>query len=1301
MKQNLLRRIIASVLALSCLAGCVVVAASAADAATGSANGSTTGTTLADVKELLNALSYASYSASDAFRFAKPGSEPIGIDALGYDAAKTDSKVYRVKIDEKTGIATVVDASYLPAEGESLGLFTGDSGETVFKLNIPSTAKYNIKIEYYPALQLVDPEGNALYNDKSGSIERILKINGTIPFSEARYLVLPKIWKNSYTIKMETVKTNVAADGTKTYEYADVTPYIEKAEKCGIKYTVAADRSSITLELPENGWSGETSLKAQENALRFFTEDIDGNEIRSNMSRVPEWLEYNCKDVDGFYSENFEFVFTAGENEISLLAKSQSMVIKSITLSPAEERPSYEEVKKGYDEKGLPVGTGKLKFEAEFPFATTSQTIYPIEDSSSAITSPADASKTLLNTIGGEKWQTSGQRIRYRFTVDSDGLYNIVTRYRQNVNDGIFSSRVLYLYSDGVERGTDGYYNGVPYAEAAHLRFEYSTDWQVSPLKYAKEIKQENGRSKWEDVNLEFYFKAGVTYTMELEVSLGDMGKIVSEVSTSLANVNNYYLNILKLTGADPDQYRDYGFYRIMPDTMQGLVVESRRLSDISAELKNIAGQSSSNAATLDKIVRLLYEMGIDEDNVAKNLDQLKTYIGTLGTWINDNKTQPLQLDYFVIQAPGEKLPAGRANFFQTIGHEFLKFWNSFWRNYNRMGATNAGENEETIDVWLAYGRDQTQVIRSLINNDFTPQTGHLVNLKLVAGGSLLPSILAQSGPDVYIGIGEDNIINYAIRGALMNIENFEGFYELTDTYMREHKTISDYVEDLRADNYVITGEAGKEIKAMSADGVAMYTIKYNADGSGDCIDRTGKTHYSFTSEGWLYETGSTFSGRTYTYKYRLDENGNKLKNDKVQFNEAAMYTLGLPDADNIMHYYGLPETQSFSMMFVRNDILANLGIEIPKSWDDVQAAIQTLESKNMQIGMSNDYKIFLYQKGSKLFADEGMRINLDSNIALDSFDYMCNLFTMYSFPYKYDFSNRFRTGEMPIGIAGYSGTYNQLIVFATEIRGLWSFYPIPGIATYKTDEAGRFVYEDGKKVVESINNVAVATVSAISMINGCENTEAAWSFMKWHVGPECQVNYSNEMVAILGDSAKHATANITALESMPWTTDEYKQLSAQFNNLASIPNYPGSYIIGRYTKFAFLAAYDKNANPTTALLKYINTINKEITRKRDEFGLETLEIGETLASKRIAQAEAKLDSLSDSAKAQYKTEIGALRTAIANLESQKARVSIEHIEALEAASAGLRKTQYSDLYEIADFIDTAAKALRDYRSSY
>ena len=1303
MKQTVFRRILALVLSLSFVIG---GGAAVSAGATGvNEDSSLSNTSLADVKELLNAISYKEYTDSELFQLSLAAKESVVIDATDYNKDATTAKVKLVAVDQATGKATVVPNDYVAKEGEILCIFSPESGEVAFNATIPETAKYSIAIEYFPATSIVDAEGKEIYADKTGSIERILKVDGKIPFAEARYVVMSKIWKNVYTIKMSIVGDPNAA----VKEYEDCTPYIEKAEKCGIKYTVAADRSSITLELPDGGWTSEIVNKLSEEDMRFFTTDIDNNEIRCTMQRIPEFRTYEVRDVDGFYADSFEFVLEEGERVVSLEAKSQGMLIKSITLFPQAEDTDYEAIAEGYANQQK--GQDSVKIEAEFPYASSSQTIYPVEDTSSAANSPSATDRTVLNTIGGEKWQTSGQWIRYAFQVNSSGLYQIVTRYRQNINDGIFSSRVLYLYSDSsVAEGEPGYYNGLPFDQAANLRFEYSTGWQVQPLKYAKKVQNAEGVTEWQDVYLEFYFEAGVTYTMEFNVSLGDLGGIVSDVSTSLTNINNYYLNILKLTGADPDEYRDYGFNRVMPDTMQGLIIESRRLYAIAEELKIIAGAKSSNVATLEKIAWLLNEMGRDEDNVAKYLEQLKTYIGTLGTWINDNKTQPLQLDYLVVQSADAELPVAEANFFQSMGHEIMKFFMSFFRNYDRMGATtNVDGGNASVEVWLAKGRDQTQVIRNLVNNDFTPQYGHLVNLKLVASATLLPSILSGSGPDVYIGVSEGNIINYAIRGALTNIENFEGFYDITSQYKVEHKLISDFIHELKADNYIIEGEGTSTVKAMTADGIAMYTITFNADGSGstekynlDDPSKPIKNYNGFTKEGWLYQVGSTFEGVTYTYKDVLDENGNRVKNEKAQFNEAAMYTLGLPDADNIMHYYGLPEEQNFNMMFVRNDILAALGIEIPKSWDDIESTIATLQANNMEIGMSNDYKIFLYQSDSQLFADDGMRINLDSNVALNSFEYMCSLFTDYSFPYKYDFANRFRTGEMPIGIASYNATYNQLVVFATEIRGLWSFYPLPGIATYKTNDDGSYMLDDfGDRIVESVNNVAVASVSAISMINGCENQEAAWDFMKWHVGAECQVNYSDEMVAILGDSAKYATANITALESMPWTSAEYEQLAAQFNNLASIPNYPGSYIIGRYTQFAFLDAYDDQVNPVDALNKHINTINKEITRKREEFDLETLEIGQTLAGKRIDQAIAAIKALDDAAKTKYAAEIALFNQVIDSLETTKTYVSDEKIAELLAVADVLRATQYSRMYPIAEYIEEAARALKQYQASY
>ena len=70
----------------------------------------------------------------------------------------------------------------------------------------------------------------------------------------------------------------------------------------------------------------------------------------------------------------------------------------------------------------------------------------------------------------------------------------------------------------------------------------------------------------------------------------------------------------------------------------------------------------------------------------------------------------------------------------------------------------------------------------------------------------------------------------------------------------------------------------------------------------------------------------------------------------------------------------------------------------------------------------------------------------------VEAFDVYTRFFTDYGIPTYFDFVSRFRSGEMPIGIASYS-TYNTLMVSAPEIKGLWDFTLIPG--TEKTDENG------------------------------------------------------------------------------------------------------------------------------------------------------------------------------------------------------------------------------------------------------
>ena len=1120
MKKAKFQKITAFLLAAIMIVGSTVMGVSAAGG-----DSSVTDITTSDIKELLNAISYNDY-VDDNKDVAAAKEELILSAVKDWTYVSKKGVVYNENGLVENEYSTDADAldkvdkstiAYVDEFDGKTGLYTPSSGVVTWTIDgITEAKKYSLAIDYYPIA------------NKSASIERIFMINGEVPFAEARYLTISKIWKNEYPDgEFELAEDENAQD------------YLDAAKELGIE--AKSYDKEIVLKRDKNGeatktktvtcisykmpkyWTKDVSKLVDEQTIRFFTIDIDLNEIRASLNQAPEWTTYEFKDSNGFMQDTFEFVIQPDEDTgavtISLESVNEPIVISAIKLTPHEDMMSYEDYSEKYADKED--GEDKIKIEAEYFSAVSSQTIYPASDNTSAINSPAANDRTVLNTVGGEKWQNSGQWIEYSFSVEKSGMYQIATRFKQSVLEGMYTSRVLCLYSDDtLAEGDDGYYDGIPFEEASRLQFTYSSNWQSGMLTDSS------------DTQFKFYFEKGVVYTMRLEVSLGEMGDIVRRVQEALDSINADYLNILKLTGTTPDEYRDYGFSRVMPDTLRDMLKQKAVLEDVSKILNESSDiQGSSMTATLDQVSRLLDTMGKDENSIAKNLEQLKTYIGSLGTWVGDAKTQPLTLDYLVIQpADDDELPVAKATFFQSFFYEIGSFFQSFFRNYDRMGAMEEINEDEAVEVWLAYGRDQAQVIRGLINDDFTPNYNVAVNLKLVAGATLLPSILSGMGPDVYIGIGQGDIINYAIRGALTPLDQIVSEEELEEVS-------SDFNQ------------------------AAMMVLQISCAG----------------------------------------ENGNYEEH----------YDCG----NGELHTYGLPETQNFNMMFVREDILADLNIDIPKTWEDVKEAIPILQANNMQIGMHNDCKIFLYQMDGELFADGGMRINLDSNVALDAFDTMCSMFTEYSFPYKYDFANRFRTGEMPIGFATYTATYNQLKVFATEIEGLWSFYPMPGYAT-----------EDG-----GINNVSVSTASAIAIINGCEDLEGAWKFIKWHVGAQCQIDYSNEMVAILGPSAKHATANEQALESLPWTDEEYEQLQLQFNNLAAIPNYPGSYIIDRYTKFAFLAAFNDGKDPVTELQSYIKTINVEITRKRSEFGLETLEDGQTLAEKRMEEAETKLLDIRES----------------------------------------------------------------------
>ena len=819
-----------------------------------------------------------------------------------------------------------------------------------------------------------------------------------------------------------------------------------------------------------------------------YRKDVQGNDIRAEAVQTPKWRSYTVTDASGYYN-SLMFHFEAGANTITLDAEREPVAIKSIKLVPPVEETSYEEY---YETIKGKAGENKdaqaIYIASEFFEGMSDESIYAFGNRSSSATLPQSANSQVVNVLGGAtNYKTAGQWVAYTFTPEKSGYYNIMARYNQSALAGMFTSRTIKINGE------------VLFAEAHNTRFDYNTDWQLDTLGDGTR-------------DFEFYFEAGKEYTIELEVSLGALADTIRQVQESLSVINDCYLEIIKLTGAEPDEYRDYGFTRLMPEVLNNFVKEYRRLDAISKYLTELCGEKGSHVATLDKVSFLLNRMGTDEAEVAKNLKTLKSYIGTLGTWLNDSRAQPVMFDYLLVVPAGTTLKdvtaqnadyKANSNFFESAWFEIRLFLQSFFTDYSNMGATIA-TGEDPVEVWISEGRDQALIIRNLVDSNFTPQTNISVNVKLVAAGTLLPSVLSGLGPDSFIGLGSVDTINYAIRSAVLPLNEYEGFDNLCD-----------------------------------------------------------------------------------------------------EFTDAALIPLTLEGKT-----YGIPEKMSFSMMFYRQDILADLGIEIPKTWDDVLSALPVLQSNNMQIGLQRDVDLFLYQLGGDRWADNGMRCGLDSNIALEAFQYYCEFYTMYSFPVTYDASNRFRTGEMPIVIGTYTAMYNTLTVFATEIQGLWDFTVLPGAQN-----------KDG-----SISNQAVCAIVGLVMLTSCPEDKRVdtWKFIEWFCGADAQAKYSNNLITTIGNAAKHPTANIKALAEMPWNTDEFNNIKTQFENMAAIANYPGSYIFDRYLGFAFYDAYNKDQDPVEALRSYITAINKEITRKREEFGMETLELGQTLADKQAADTSAE-----------------------------------------------------------------------------
>jgi ABC-type glycerol-3-phosphate transport system substrate-binding protein len=302
---------------------------------------------------------------------------------------------------------------------------------------------------------------------------------------------------------------------------------------------------------------------------------------------------------------------------------------------------------------------------------------------------------------------------------------------------------------------------------------------------------------------------------------------------------------------------------------------------------------------------------------------------------------------------------------------------------------------------------------------------------------------------------------------------------------------------------------------------------------------------------------------------------------------------------------YGLPETLTYNMLFVRTDILSELGIDAPNTWEDVLDILPTLQENGMTFMFPRistlqesgaafmtrrpDFLTPYYQRGGEFYTSDGLLPRLNDEAGYAAFKEWTDWYAKYDLPRDVpEFFNHFRFGGIPIGVGDVS-MYIQLAAAAPELAGHWKMLPIPGVEQ-----------PDGTIARWSSQGLASAMI-----LKNSDRKEDAWTFLDWWTSDDVQGRYGRDIESYAGITYRWHTANRNALQTLPWEDDDLLAINEQWRWAKNMPFVPGYYMLPREMDFAWNDTLLNGTPAREALDDAQMALTREMLRKQSEFGIE------------------------------------------------------------------------------------------------
>jgi len=497
--------------------------------------------------------------------------------------------------------------------------------------------------------------------------------------------------------------------------------------------------------------------------------DRYGNEVVTVPTKIKTWQSMYLYDSSYRHSDPLCLELTKGTHEIELTVEEGEFLLGNIELVAPTCVSAYE----GSE---IAEGDSIIEIQGEDYTLTNDSSIHAVVEYDTSLT-PYSTTDTVLNTLDSDSFDSAGMRVSYEFEVENDGYYYIATNYRQSDKTD---------FPVFVDVAIDG---SVPNKEFKDYQMAYTTKYKTTTL------------TDDEDENLSVYLEKG-THTISFTISMDPICEVMETLEEISSNVNDLALEITKVAGTNSDKYRDLTLTNYIPDVQDRLYEYANALRDME-ESCLVYSDSDKNVAVMSSMIiaaNQLEDLADNPNDIPYRVSELSTSTNSVNHYlaqtIDNLISNCLAIDRIWIYQDGASLPK-KPGVFKSIAMNIQRFVASF----TEKAYSTSNTDPDHLQVWVNRSNQYVQIMQKMIDEEFTPQTGIEVDISVMPDQYKL--VLANSSgnaPDVATGINYTIPYELAVRGALVDMTQFDDFQEVASPY---------------EPGYFMTGTIGDSIYSM------------------------------------------------------------------------------------------------------------------------------------------------------------------------------------------------------------------------------------------------------------------------------------------------------------------------------------------------------------------------------------------------------------------------------------------------------------------------------------------------------